>query len=105
MFKTTLTFLAIGALSVSALTVPVARSPAPEPECEFLDRSPSHPYHTLPRPDQPWFPLAVGAGILKREPGLGAGIDTPKHLQPLYTTASEGKPVSDLPQSVKMKGK
>ena len=34
--KTALTFLAVGALSVSALTVPVARSPAPEPECEFL---------------------------------------------------------------------
>jgi len=34
-FKTVLTFLAVGALSVNALTVPVARSPAPEPECEF----------------------------------------------------------------------
>ena len=37
--KTTLIFLIVGALSVSALTVPVARSPAPEPECEFPDRS------------------------------------------------------------------
>ena len=34
-FKTALTFLAVGALSVNALTAPVARSPAPEPECEF----------------------------------------------------------------------
>ena len=33
--KATLTFLAVGALSVNALTVPVARSPAPEPECEL----------------------------------------------------------------------
>ena len=33
--KTVLTFLVIGALSVNALTVPIARSPAPEPECEF----------------------------------------------------------------------
>ena len=33
--QTALTFLAVGALSVSALTVPVARSPAPEPKCEF----------------------------------------------------------------------
>ena len=34
--KTALTFLAVGALSVSALTFPVARSPVPGPgECEF----------------------------------------------------------------------
>ena len=33
--KAALTFLAVGALSVNALTAPVARSPAPEPECEF----------------------------------------------------------------------
>ena len=33
--KTALTFLLVGVLSVNALTVPVARSPAPEPACEF----------------------------------------------------------------------
>jgi len=33
--KVALTFLAVGALSVNALTIPVARSPAPEPDCEF----------------------------------------------------------------------
>jgi len=33
--KATLTFLVVGALSVNALTVPVARSPTPEPEREF----------------------------------------------------------------------
>ena len=33
--KTALTFLALGALYVSALSVPVAREPSPEPECEF----------------------------------------------------------------------
>ena len=33
--KTALIFLALGALSVSAMTVPVAREPVPEPECEF----------------------------------------------------------------------
>jgi len=32
--KAALTFLAVGALSVNALTAPVARSLAPEPECE-----------------------------------------------------------------------
>ena len=42
LFKAALTLLAVGALSVSALTVPVARSPVPEPECEFPDRSLSH---------------------------------------------------------------
>ena len=36
--KASLTLLAIGALYVNALTVPVARSPAPEPDCEFPDR-------------------------------------------------------------------
>jgi len=40
--KTALTFLVVGVLSVNALTVPVARSPAPEPERELPDRSPSH---------------------------------------------------------------
>ena len=34
-FKVILTFLAVGALSVNALSIPVARSPAPEPDCEF----------------------------------------------------------------------
>ena len=33
--KATLTFLVLGALSVNALAVLVARSPAPEPEREF----------------------------------------------------------------------
>ena len=37
--KATLTFLVVGALSVNALSVPVARSPAPGPECEFTNRS------------------------------------------------------------------
>ena len=37
--KATLTFLAIGALSVNAVAVPVVRSPAPEPESEFPDHS------------------------------------------------------------------
>ena len=44
--KTALTFLLIGALSVNALTAPVARSPTPEPECEF-----PVPYHISPRSD------------------------------------------------------
>ena len=34
--KAILTLLIVGVLSVNAVTVPVARSPAPEPECEFL---------------------------------------------------------------------
>jgi len=33
--KAVLTFLAVGALSVNASSVPVAQSPAPEPQCEF----------------------------------------------------------------------
>ena len=40
--RTVLTFLAVGALSVNALTTPVARSPAPEPECEFPRSFSSH---------------------------------------------------------------
>ena len=33
--KTALTSLLLGALYVNALAIPVAREPAPEPECEF----------------------------------------------------------------------
>jgi len=42
--KAALTFLAIGALYVNALAVPVARSPAPEPDCGF-SRSFSTTFH------------------------------------------------------------
>jgi len=45
--KTVLTFLAIGALSVNALTAPVARSPTPEPECEFPRSFSITSYHDL----------------------------------------------------------
>ena len=45
--STALTFLAVGALSANALTVPVARSPAPEPECEFPRSSSITSYHDL----------------------------------------------------------
>ena len=58
--KTSLTFLALGALYVNALTVPVARGPAPEPECEFPRLSLTISYHDLilvslnsPRPHGP----------------------------------------------------
>src|SRR5258707_1309167 len=33
--KVFLTFLTIGALSVSALNIPATRGPTPEPDCEF----------------------------------------------------------------------
>jgi len=45
--KATLTFLAIGVLSVNALTTPVARSPAPESECKFPRSSSITSYHNL----------------------------------------------------------
>jgi len=45
--KTVLTFLAVGALFVNAMTVPVARSPAPEPECELPQLFPITSYHDL----------------------------------------------------------
>ena len=45
--KVIFTFLAVGALSVSALTIPVARSPAPEPDCEFPRWSLTAPCHDL----------------------------------------------------------
>jgi len=45
--KAALAFLAVGVLSVNALTVPVARSPAPEPECEFPQLFSIAPYHDL----------------------------------------------------------
>jgi len=45
--KATLTFLAVGALSVNALAVPVARSPALEPEGEFPRLFSITSYHDL----------------------------------------------------------
>ena len=45
--KTALTFLAVGALSVNALTAPVARSPSPDPECKFPRSFPIPSYHAL----------------------------------------------------------
>lgn len=45
--KAALTFLVVGVLSVSALTVPVARSPGPEPECEPPLRLSTITYHGL----------------------------------------------------------
>jgi len=45
--KTALTFLVVGALSVNALTVLVARSPAPEPDCEFPPSFPITSYSDL----------------------------------------------------------
>ena len=58
--KTSLTVLALGALYVNALTVPVARGPAPEPECESPRLSLTISYHDLilvslnsPRPHGP----------------------------------------------------
>ena len=45
--KAILTFLVIGALSVNALVVPVARSPAPEPDCEFPQSFSITSYHDL----------------------------------------------------------
>jgi len=45
--KATLTFLVIGVLSVNALTIPVARSPAPEPECKFPRSFSITSYHDL----------------------------------------------------------
>jgi len=45
--KTVLISLAIGAISVNALAVPVAREPAPEPECESPRLFSTVPYHDL----------------------------------------------------------
>ena len=45
--KAALTFLLLGALSVNALNVPAARSPAPEPECEFPRLFSITSYHDL----------------------------------------------------------
>ena len=45
--KATLTTLVLGALYVNALAVPVAREPAPEPECEFPRSFPTISYHGL----------------------------------------------------------
>ena len=45
--KAALTFLVVGALSVNALTVPLARSPAPEPDCELPWLFSITPYHDL----------------------------------------------------------
>jgi len=65
-FKATLAFLVVGALSVNALTVPVARSPAPEPECEFPQLLSITYYYGLT-----WSPLIaqeLEARMLKRDP-------------------------------------
>ena len=45
--KTALTFLVVGVFSVNALTVPVPRSPAPEPEGEFTRSLSTISYHGL----------------------------------------------------------
>ena len=45
--KTALTFLVVGVLSVNALTAPVPRSPAPEPEGEFTRSLSTISYHGL----------------------------------------------------------
>jgi len=45
--KVTLVFIAIGALSVNALVVPVARSPVPESECESPRSFSTIPYRDL----------------------------------------------------------
>ena len=64
-FRAALAFLAIGALSVNAFTVPVARSPVPEPECEFPRSFSITSYHDLtlaPTTDQ-----ELEAWMLKRD--------------------------------------
>ena len=43
--KAVLTFLVAGALSINALIIPVARSPAPELECEYCWLFSIAPYH------------------------------------------------------------
>jgi len=48
--KAILIFLAIGALSVNALTTPVARSPAPELERELLRSSSTVSHYDLTSP-------------------------------------------------------
>ena len=50
--KSALTFFVLAALSVNALTVPVARSPGPEPESEFPPTFSIISYHDLT-----WFPF------------------------------------------------
>jgi len=45
--KAVFIFLAIGALSVNALATPVARSPVPEPACEFPGSFSITRYHNL----------------------------------------------------------
>jgi len=45
--KAALTLLAVGTLSVNALSVPVARSPAPEPECKLPRLFSTISHHTL----------------------------------------------------------
>ena len=65
--KATLTFLAIGALTVNALTVPVVRSPAPEPECEFL-RLFITSYHDPTRSPSTAHKLEARSTLFSREP-------------------------------------
>ena len=68
--KAVLTALFIGALSVNALTVPVARSPAPEPECEFSRSFSITSYHDLT--SSPSIAQELEARVL---PMTGAGLE------------------------------
>ena len=63
--KAALAFLAIGALSANALTVPVARSPAPEPDCESPRSFSITSYHDLTL--DPFTAQEPEAWMLKRD--------------------------------------
>ena len=105
--KAVLTTLFIGALSVNALTVPVARSPAPEPECEFPRSFSTTSYHDLT--SSPSIAQELEARIL---PMIGAGLEArdvfpkPKPV-PIPNPAPAPKPIplpGPLPGPVPMPG-
>jgi len=85
--KAALTFLVVGALSVNALTIPVARSPAPEPECEFPQSFPITSYHDLTSPSTA---QELKAGMLKRDLSYELFSRELQALEELFSRDPEG---------------
>ena len=79
--KVAFAFLVIGVLSVGALTIPVARSPAPEPECESPWSFSITSYHDLTL-------LSLREQPKNSRPGCSSAI--------LYTTCSRVSPRTGL---------
>jgi len=81
--KIVLTSLIIGVISVNALTIPVARSPAPELECESPLLFSTVPYHDLTSVSFNSF-VAMEQGPHTPPRARGPGFPPPGTLGPVH---------------------